>query len=118
MLDQTQVFLVDADAHDETKAHVQFLVKAPNHREAWKTAREVCRSGRGALVRDLTTNELGERKLEPSAHTVTRVLSTETRRRGRPPKLTANDLLTLADQSDVRVSQRLRKVIDDLAYSA
>lgn len=108
-----QVFVVFAESKAATK-NAQFLIEAESHRDAWRVAREVCRTGRGALVRDPVSQQLEPFPLAAGQQTVKRVLSTTRTRRGRPPKLTTDDLRTVAESRGDRVSQALERVLGAL----
>lgn len=111
-----QVFLISAESrNDPTARPLQFLIEAESHREAWRIARESCKTGRGAKVRDPVTQQLEPYDLKPNAFTVKRVLSTSQSRRGRPPKVMATDLVRLAEGRGVRITNQLKKVINELA---
>lgn len=107
------VFVVNAVNRTTNKLST-FLVQAENHRLAWQVARHVAKTGDGALYRDASTGELHEFPIEPSSMTVTRVLTTEKHRRGRPARVLVDDLLALAHERSVNVPPRIRRVLSDL----
>lgn len=114
-----QLFAVNAENRQDPSARSTFLIEAESHRDAWRVAREVCKTGRGAKLRDLANHELlHQLPLTPGALTVKRVLSTNVSRRGRPPKLTVDDLTSLAERNHVSVPPRVRRVIQELANLA
>jgi len=90
---------------------LRFLIKAPSHRLAWQIARQVCRTGVGALYRDPTTEELHEFPLACGSWTPKRVLSTEPHRRGRKPRLTTEDLLFAAEDAGITIPSRVKELI-------
>lgn len=90
---------------------LRFLIKAPSHRLAWQIARQVCRTGVGALYRDPTTEELHEFPLARGSWTPKRVLSTEPHRRGRKPRLTTEDLLFAAEDAGITIPSRVKELI-------
>lgn len=109
------VFVVSAKPRTGSNdGSVQFLIEADTHRDAWFVARQVCHSGDGALVRDPSTLALEPRSIAPAAYTVGRVLSSSPHRRGRPPKLTVEDLFKRAEEQGVKIPPRIKRVIDEL----
>lgn len=114
-----QVFIVAAEPRSETgSSTLQFLVESDSHRLAWQEAREVCRTGRGALMREAHSQSLHEFPIPAGAYTVKRVLSAAPAKRGRPPKLTTEDLRSLAVTRDVKIPPRVRRVIEELLEHA
>lgn len=109
-----QAFIVSAESKTNPQTTVVFLVKAESHRDAWATARKVARTGKGAFERDPRTDELKPLALARDEFTVRRVLSAEAGRRGRPPKITTEDLLRLASHRRVNIPPRVARVIREL----
>lgn len=108
------LFVAHADPRSPNQKRLSFLVKADSHRDAWKIARKVCATGQGALCRDPVTHELHARPMTPAAYTVRRILATGINHRGRPPKLTADDLTLLAQERGVKIPPRVMKVLEAL----
>lgn len=108
-----QVFVVRARSHADGTP-IQFLIEADTHRAAWKTARTVCKTGRGAFIRDLNDNSLCELPLGAGTSTVERVLASTPHKRGRPPKITAGDLIGAVKDSGRSVSRRVHQIFEDL----
>lgn len=111
-----QPFVITAEnTLDPSSRPVQFLISAASHRDAWRVAREVARTGRGAKLRDQKNVELlHDYPLTPGLLTVKRVLSTSQSRRGRPPKMNTRDLLALAQERRVNVPPRVQRVLNEL----
>lgn len=108
------IFVATARNH-QTDAIQTFLVQAENHRLAWQVARAVARTGKGALYRNPhNPDDLLEFPIDAGSVTVTRVLSTEKNRRGRPAKVLIDDLLMMADERGVKIPPRVRNVLNDL----
>lgn len=107
------IYVVSAD-NRRNDSQITFLIHAPDHRLAWQIARGVARSGKGALFRCPATGDLSEFPIEPGSVTVTRVLSTEKNRRGRPARVLVDDLLHLATERNVKIPPRIRNVLNDL----
>lgn len=112
-----QTFIVSAENHNDAERNVVFLVQAESHRDAWQSARRAARTGKGALKRAPNSDELVPTRL-PGDITVRRVLAAEGGRRGRPPKITATDLLHLAQRRNVSVPPRVKRVLTELEQSA
>lgn len=110
-----QVFVVNATSRRDDGG-MTFLVKAENHRLAWQIARAVARTGQGALFRDPKTDELVKFPIDAGSLTVTRVLSAEKHRRGRPARVLVDDLLHLANERDVKIPPRICKVLNELTH--
>lgn len=91
-----------------------FLIDAESHREAWRKAREVCRTGEKVLVQSPETRELERRSFAPATYTVERVLTSGPHRRGRPPKLTADDLLRAVRRGSVKLPVRAKRALAEL----
>lgn len=108
------IFVVNARNH-QTGNTSTFLVKAESHRLAWQVARRVARTGKGALYRNPhDPQKLEEFPIDAGAMTVTRVLSTEKHRRGRPARVLVDDLLHLAEGRGVKIPPRVCKVLQEL----
>lgn len=111
------VFVVSAKPRASSAQPIQFLVESDSHRQAWADAREVCRTGEGGFVRRVSDQSLVTWEVRPGGFTVDRVLSTEPNRRGRPPKITVDDVLRRAAETGVRVPRRIKQVIGELEQS-
>lgn len=108
------IFVVTARSHSTDQTST-FLVRAQSHRVAWQVARNVARTGKGALYRNPhNVEELIEFPIDAGSLTVTRVLSTQKNRRGRPAKVLIDDLLHLADDRGVKIPPRIRNVLNEL----
>lgn len=108
------IYVVTTRNH-KTDAISTFLIQAESHRLAWQVARTVARTGKGALYRNPhNVDDLLEFPLDAGSVTVTRVLSTEKNRRGRPAKILIDDLLMMAEDRGVKIPPRVRNVLNDL----